>query len=35
MDKTYYKIKIRRDGFGSQYHAMMSAIAFCEYKNYE
>lgn len=35
MSKTYYKIKSRRDGFGSQYHAMMSAIAFCEYKNYE
>lgn len=35
MSKTYYKIKSKRDGFGSQYHAMMSAIAFSEYKNYE
>jgi len=34
MNKTYYTIKDKNDGFGAQYQAMMSAIAFSEFKNY-
>lgn len=31
---TLYTTKGKSDGFGAQYQAMMSGIAFCEYKNY-
>ena len=33
MVKTY-TIKARNDGFGAQYQAFMSGIAYCMYKNY-
>ena len=29
-----YTIEGKEDGFGAQYQAIMSGIAFCEYKNY-
>ena len=32
--KKYYTISGKTDGFGAQYQAIMSGIAFCEYKNY-
>ena len=34
MIKTY-TIKNRNDGFGAQYQAFMSGIAYCKYKNYK
>jgi hypothetical protein len=32
--KIYYTISGKTDGFGAQYHAMMSGIALCENKKY-
>ena len=34
MQKVY-TITGKTDGFGAQYHAIMSGIAICKYKNYE
>lgn len=33
MSITYYTIKGNRDGFGAQYQAILSGIAYCNYKN--
>ena len=33
--KVYYTITGKTDGFGSQYQAIMSGIAYCYYNNYE
>lgn len=30
-----YTISGKNDGFGAQYLAIMSGIAFCKYKNYK
>lgn len=32
---TYYTVAGRSDGFGAQYQAILSGIAFCEYNNYK
>jgi hypothetical protein len=34
MSITYYTIKGKTDGFGAQYQAILSGIAYCNYKNY-
>ena len=34
MSITYYTVKGKTDGFGAQYQAIMSGIAYCSYKNY-
>lgn len=34
MKATYYTIKGKSDGFGAQYQAILSGIAYCNYKNY-
>ena len=34
MSISYYTIKGRNDGFGAQYHAFLSGIAYCNYVNY-
>jgi hypothetical protein len=34
MNKIYYTIKGKTDGFGAQYQAMMSGFAFSKFKNY-
>ena len=34
MPITYYTIKGKSDGFGSQYQAILSGISYCNYKNY-
>jgi hypothetical protein len=34
MSEPYYTVKGKIDGFGSQYHAIISGIALCKYKNY-
>jgi len=33
-EKTYYTIRGKMDGFGAQYQAIMSGIAYCKYANY-
>lgn len=34
MSVTYYTIKGKIDGFGAQFQAILSGIAYCNYKNY-
>jgi hypothetical protein len=34
MSVTYLTIKGKTDGFGAQYQAILSGIAYCKYKNY-
>lgn len=34
MDKTYYTIRGKTDGFGAQYQAIMSGLAYCNYHRY-
>ena len=34
MSITYYTVKGKTDGFGAQYQAILSGIAYCYYKNY-
>ena len=34
MSKTNYTITGKKDGFGAQYQAIMSGIAYCKFKNY-
>ena len=34
MSKTNYTITGKNDGFGAQYQAIMSGIAYCRFKNY-
>lgn len=31
---TFYTVKGKTDGFGTQYHAVISGMAFCEHMNY-
>ena len=34
MSKINYTITGKTDGFGAQYQAIMSGIAYCKFKNY-
>lgn len=34
MNNTNYTITGKKDGFGAQYQAIMSGIAYCNFKNY-
>ena len=34
MSITYYTIKGKTDGFGAQYQAILSGIAYCNYEKY-
>ena len=34
MENTYYTIRGKTDGFGAQYQAIMSGIAYCNYHGY-
>ena len=34
MTNIYYTIVGKTDGFGAQYQAILSGIAYCKFKNY-